>query len=86
MTNYTMSDWARMQTQAENRIKNTAQHNKKIVSNTGNSNKKGILSFLNFDKIDLNKDTSTILMLLALLGKDGEQDELLILALLYIML
>ncbi|MEE1185995.1 MAG: hypothetical protein UHN02_01245 [Acutalibacteraceae bacterium] len=85
MTNYTMSDWARMQTQAENRIKNTNEHNRNAVINS-NKNKNGILSFLNFDKIDLNKDTSTILMLLALLGKDGEQDDLLMLALLYIML
>ncbi len=47
----------------------------------------GILDLLNLKNIAMDTDRSLILMMLALLmGKDEETDELLIMALLYIML
>lgn len=96
MTNYTADDWARMQNNAENRVKQAQQYadhfieskpeHKQSPPKAQPKQKKGILSLLNFDGLEWNGDTSTILMLLALLGKDSKQDDLLILALLYIML
>lgn len=52
---------------------------------TGKGGGSKILDFLNFKNIEIDSDTSTILMLMLLLSKE-EQDELLMMALLYIML
>ncbi len=47
----------------------------------------GLLKMLDFSSIEMDSDRSIILMLIALLsGKNNESDELLMLALMYIML
>ncbi len=49
--------------------------------------KKGLFDMLNLNNIEMDSDRSMLLMLLALLsGKDNETDELMLLALMYIML
>lgn len=48
---------------------------------------RGLFDMLNFSNIEMDSDRSMLLMILALLsGKDSETDELLMLALIYIML
>ncbi len=55
------------------------------VKSTHTRKNGGILDFLNLGNIDIDSDRSMILMMLALLSGE-ENDELLMLALLYIML
>lgn len=95
-----MNDWERMQREAEQRVKNSRARNNMRVGkevsvpefvrtpktvSTPNSPSKGLFDLLNIKNFDIDSDRSLVLMMLALLS--GEQnDELLTLALLYIML
>ena len=70
---------------AENTHKIPTEPNPKPIQSKPKSN--GILGLLDFKNMAMDSDRSVILMMLALLsGKGEETDELLIMALLYIML
>ena len=63
------------------------QHKPKFVSKPAPPKKHGLLDMLNLSNIEMDSDRSMLLMMLALLsGNDSESDELLMLALMYIML
>lgn len=93
---YTMDDWDRMQRDAERRVRQSREQNAQILSHTaGRSEHKvtpqprkksgGLFDLLNLNRFELDGDRSMLLMMLALLSGE-EKDELLTLALLYIML
>lgn len=96
---YTMDDWDRMQREAERRVRYSRERNAQKVSQappTTNEQESrtvipvrrkrgGIFDLLDLNRFDLDGDRSMILMMLALLSGE-EKDELLTLALLYIML
>ncbi len=100
---YSISDWERMQREAEQRVKASRVRNTMRASNgvsmpefvkprenvlAEQNNKpknKGLFDLLNLNNFELDADRSMVLMMLALLSGD-KNDELLTLALLYIML
>ncbi len=106
VTEYSISDWDRMQREAEQRVRASRMKNSVRVGGevampdfvkprehseatevhrTAYTKKKGIFDLLNLNNFELDADRSMVLMLLALLSGD-KNDELLTLALLYIML
>ena len=90
---YTMDDWDRMQRDAERRVRLSREQNAQILSHAPQhrpappSRKKsgGLFDLLNLNRFELDGDRSLLMMMLALLSGE-EKDELLTLALLYIML
>ena len=100
---YSISDWERMQREAEQRVKASRARNtmrasngvsmpefvkprEKVLAEQNNKPKnKGLFDLLNLNNFELDADRSMVLMMLALLSGD-KNDELLTLALLYIML
>ena len=100
---YSISDWERMQREAEQRVKASRARNTMRASNgvsmpefvkprenvqtelNTKPKSKGLFDLLNLNNFELDADRSMVLMMLALLSGD-KNDELLTLALLYIML
>ena len=93
---YTMDDWDRMQRDAERRVRQSREQNAQILSHASPPGERkvtpvprrkcgGIFDLLNLNRFEIDGDRSMLLMMLALLSGE-EKDELLTLALLYIML
>lgn len=99
---YSIDDWDRMQREAERRVRQSREQNAQRVSGKvpvpsfirrterpehqdAPARKKGLFDLLDLNKFELDGDRSMILMMLALLSGE-EKDDLLMLALLYIML
>lgn len=90
---YTMDDWDRMQRDAERRVRHSREQNAQMLSHAPERKppppprKKGggLFDLLNLNRFEIDGDRSMLLMMLALLSGE-EKDELLTLALLYIML
>ncbi len=108
---YSISDWDRMQREAEQRVRASrarnaqrmngsvtipefvktreeAEHRQSISQHSSSSQppkQKGLFDLLNLNNFELDGDRSMLLMILALLSGE-KKDDLLTLALLYIML
>ena len=90
-----MDDWDRMRREAERRVLHSREQNAQKVSQAPRPElprrcaptrrKGGLFDLLNLNGFELDGDRSMVLMMLALLSGE-EKDDLLTLALLYIML
>ena len=89
-----MDDWDRMRREAERRVRQSREMQTQKVSQpspepqkhrTPPTRRRGLFDLLDLNKFSLDGDRSMVLMMLALLSGE-EKDDLLTLALLYILL